>query len=77
MPFENLSETLRETAADMRDYKTVMIALPTLNIPESIRASINNLAVSVFDNAWFVMEKAANRIQRAEEADRAQLEMEE
>ena len=68
MPLENLSETLIETADDLRDYKTVMIALPTINAPESIRAAINNLAISVLDNARFVLMKTALRIQRAEEA---------
>lgn len=65
-------ETLRETADDLRDYKTVMIALPTLNIPESIRSAINNLAVSVFDNARFVMLKTALRLEREAEEERDQ-----
>lgn len=69
MPSKSLSETLSETADDLRDYKTVMIALPTLNAPESIRAAINNLAISVLDNAWLVLMKTALRIQRAEEAE--------
>lgn len=69
MLFENLSETLSETADDLRDYKTVMIALPTINAPESVRAAINNLAISVLDNAWLVLMKTALKIQRAEEAE--------
>ena len=76
MPFENLSETLMETADDLRDYKTVMIALPALQTHESVRSAINNLAVSVLDQACLVLMKSALRIQRAEEADRANLGLE-
>ena len=66
---DDLTETLNATADDLRDFKTVMIALPALEAHIAVRSAIHNLAMSTLDQARLVLMKSALRIQRAEEAE--------
>ena len=75
MPFENLSETLKETAVDIRDCKTVLVAMPTIKAESRVIAAIENVVFSTLDQAYWVLLKSSLRIQQAEQADRDQLGM--
>jgi len=75
MTFETLAETLIATADDLRDIKTV-IAIPAMDVPAAVRIAVDNLVMSALDQARLVLLKSAVRLQQAEEADRANLEME-
>lgn len=71
---ENLAETLLETADDLAAINTVLIELPSMELPEAARRAVMDLALSTLGQARLVLLKTAVRIRRDEAADQDNLE---
>lgn len=69
MIVENLVDQLNETADDLRDCKTVLVAMPTIKAQPPVLAAIENLAIATLEQSRWVLMKLAVRIVQAEQAE--------